>query len=270
VSLPPPVDGYFCAKSQGMGRYLGVIALALTVFAGCNINRDIMFKTPTDYEYETFTDTATVNFRIQPNDIITFRLFANKGFKMIDLIDDQGALRNNNRQIFNYTVNPDGTAKLPLVGAVPVTGMTVREAEAALEELYTQYYNDPFVQLSVTNRRVIVFPGGGGDAKVVTLENTNTTILEALAQAAGVAKRGDVRKVKLFRRKPGGGRSIYQFDMSDINGLPEADLIVQADDIIYVQPNPQLANELLANLNPFIALLTSTVLVIGIVRGFGN
>ena len=52
--------------------------------------------------------------------------------------------------------------------------------------------------------------------------------------------------------------------------LPFADLTVQADDIIYVQPNPEIAREILADLNPIIALLTSTVLVIGIVRGFSQ
>ena len=43
--------------------------------------------------------------------------------------------------------------------------MTVREAELMLEEKYTKYYNKPYVQLLVVNRRVVVFPGGGGDAK---------------------------------------------------------------------------------------------------------
>ena len=45
------------------------------------------------------------------------------------------------------------------------------------------------------------------------------------------------------------------------------DLVMQADDIIYVEPNPELARELLYDLTPLITLLTSTVLVLGIVRG---
>ena len=43
-----------------------------------------------------------------------------------------------------------------------------------------------------------------------------------------------------------------------------------ADDIVYVQPNPEIARELLNDINPFITLLTTTVLVIGIVRGFSQ
>jgi polysaccharide export outer membrane protein len=117
---------------------------------------------------------------------------------------------------------------------------------------------------------VIVFPGGGGDAKIVPLENTNTTLMEALASAGGLNKRGNAHKVKVFRKVPGAPREVYNFDMSDIENLRYADLTMQADDIVYVQPNPEIARELLADLNPFIALLTSTVLVIGIVRGFSQ
>ncbi|MBK9287230.1 MAG: hypothetical protein IPN38_05965 [Flavobacteriales bacterium] len=42
------------------------------------------------------------------------------------------------------------------------------------------------------------------------------------------------------------------------------------NDIIYVQPNPELARELLQDLAPLITLLTTTVLVLGMVQGFSQ
>ncbi len=252
---------------RGPGLWIVVVCALL---ASCNINRDIMLKTPLDYEFNQLPDSAPAAFRIQVNDIITFRLFANDGFRMIDLVDEVQQNQRNLRTTFNYTVEADGRAKLPLLGLVPLTGLTVREAELKLEVMYTEFYNRPFVQVSINNRRVVVFPGGGGDAKIVPLENTNTTLMEALATAGGLNKRGDARKIKVFRKMPDGPRQVFMFDMSDIEGLPFADVTVQADDIIYVQPNPELAREILADMNPIIALLTSTVLVIGIVRGFSQ
>ncbi|HEY0978820.1 MAG TPA: polysaccharide biosynthesis/export family protein [Flavobacteriales bacterium] len=229
-----------------------------------------MFKTPVDYVYDQGADSLGSQFKIQSNDQITFRLFANNGFRMIDLVDNEvGNVRNNmNRIVFNYLVDNDGRTKLPLLGMVQVAGLTIREAELMLEERYVKYYNEPFVQLTVSNRRAVIYPGGGGDAKVVALENNNTTLLEALAEAGGMAKRGDARHVKLFRRDTDGTRKVYSYDMSDISGLSYADVVLQADDIIYVQPVPELAREVLNDITPLITLLTTTVLVIGIVRGF--
>lgn len=262
---------YIRPKFSGMvkGWVLGLAVAA--VLAGCNINRDIMFKTPIDYQFDAVPDTLPRAFRIQANDQISFRLFANDGFRMIDLVDEGGqGQRNAQRVSFQYQVDWDGQAKMPLLGLVKLAGLTVREAENELQKRYTVYYNRPFVQIQVTSRRVVVFPGGGGDARVVQLENSNTTLMEALATANGLARRADARKVKLFRRDSTGVRKVYQFDLSDIDGLPHADMVMMADDIIYVQPNPELAREILADVNPIITLLTTTVLVIGIVRGFSQ
>jgi len=195
-----------------------------------------------------------------------FRRFSNDGFKMIELInEDRSSLASSHRVQFNYPVLPDGTAKLPVIGDVHVMGLSVREAELLLEERYAQYYQKPFVLLAVGNRRVVVFPGGGGDAKVVGLENNNTTLLEVLVKAGGVAKRGDAHRVKLFRRE-GGQRKVMQFDLSDINNLKYADVVMQADDVVYVQPNAELARGILQEVTPLITLLTTTILVVGIVQ----
>lgn len=260
----------FARNPHGMGKVLFVLGMAALLLSGCAINRDIMFKTPRDYQFDTVSDTMEQDreFKIQPDDILSFRMYANDGFKMVDMVNEQSQNVNSlNRIQFLYLVHPDGHAKLPVVGDVQVGGLTIKQAELLLEERYATYYQRPFVLLSVSNRRVVVFPGGGGDAKVVMLENNNTTLMEALAITGGVATRGDARRVKLFRRSSG-KRHVYQFDLSDIQNLKYADVVLQADDIVYVQPNPQIARGLLTELTPYVTLLTSLMLVYGITKGF--
>ncbi len=265
------MERYFCPPMERSLRpWWAAALLAALMLGGCTVNRDIMFKTPTDYEFDAFTDTTLKSLLLQPNDALQFRLFANDGFKMIDLVSEGGGREANflNRNVFSYYIDADGEAKLPLLNRINLVGKTLREAELLLEEAYSHYYNRPYVQLTVSNRRVVVFPGGGGDARVITLENNNTTLLEVLAMAGGLNKRGDARKVKLFRHTADGKRTVHQFDMSDIEGLKDADIVMQGDDVLYVHPNPELAREVLADLQPIIALLTSIVLVIGVARGF--
>jgi polysaccharide export outer membrane protein len=151
-----------------------------------------------------------------------------------------------------------------------MAGLTVRQAELMLEEKYTKYYKAPFVLLTVSNRRVVVFPGGGGDAKIIPLENNNTTLLEALANAGGIAKRGDAHRVKLFRRQPDGTRKVFQFDLSR-HRQPEVRRPGDAGRRHGVcAAQPRTGPGLLTEITPLITLLTSTVLVIGSVRTIGN
>ena len=64
------------------------------------------------------------------------------------------------------------------------------------------------------------------------------------------------------------GRKVFQFDLSDIDNLKYADMVMQADDVIYVQPNAEIARGLLQQITPLITLLTTTILVIGIAKSF--
>jgi polysaccharide export outer membrane protein len=227
-----------------------------------------MFKTPVNYEYDIPPEVLDIEYRLQIHDVLTFRLFDNDGFKLIDLSsgggDNMQSFRNM-QDFVRYKIEVDGQCKLPILGRVQLQGKTVREAELYLEELYAQYNIKPFVILEVTNNRVIVMPGSGGDARVVPLMNDNTTLMEALASAGGIAKRGNASKIKLIRRTAE-GRQIYHIDLSKIDGIEDADMIVQAQDIIYVEPVPQLAVEILRDLAPIFAIITSTIVLLNFVR----
>ena len=43
-------------------------------------------------------------------------------------------------------------------------------------------------------------------------------------------------------------------------------VVMQADDVVYVQPNAELARGILQEVTPLITLLTTTILVVGIVQ----
>jgi len=112
--------------------------LLAALASGCTINRDIMFRTHNDYEFDQFVDSARTNLRLQPNDMIQFRLFANDGFKMIDLVSESGTREASfiQRAIFDYFIDNEGLVKLPILGRVPLAGLTPRESEAFLEKKY--------------------------------------------------------------------------------------------------------------------------------------
>ncbi len=234
-----------------------------------------MFRTPNNYEFDTPQNLTDEEYKISPGDIIQFTLYANNGFMIIDLQSlGAGSSSNNNRVNsrtidVDYFIQDDGYVKLPSLLKTKLAGFTVFEAETFLEKKYSKYYIDPFVILRVTNRRVIVSTGAGGTSKVVTLKNVNTRLIEALAEAGGIVDRGKAKKVKVIRQVDG-KHEVYQFDLSTIEGLEAADMIVQANDIIYVTPSPQIASEILDDLLPVLTLFTSLVAAYALILAATN
>ena len=106
------------------------------------------------------------------------------------------------------------------------------------------------------NNRVLVFPGEAGQATVITLENQNTTVIEVLAQAGGIRARGRSKRIKLIRQK-GDEDLVFLMDLSTVDGLEAARTVVQANDIIYVESNPQIVREALADVSPLAQMITT-------------
>ena len=218
----------------------GLAALILTfivVLSGCN-NRSIMFKTGLKYEYDDLKNLPeSKQYRIGINDQLSIRVSPNKGAAILESGGNIGVPND------NVVVEFDGTAKLPQLGSVAVEGLTVREAELMLEELYRQFFVDPFVKLNIPNKRVILFPGNNGSARIITLSNQNTTLLEAIAAAGGVGSNGKAHKVKLIRKDDAGTPHVYLIDLSKIEGVTYANIVLQGNDIVYIEPqNDYLLN----------------------------
>lgn len=243
----------------------------LMVLQSCGINSNLMLKTEKDYEYAPIdsVNSTKSEYRIDVNDIVQFRFFTQKGQRILDITTtsvpgQQNQLFNPNNSL-NYVVQSDSMVNFPAVGEVNIVGLTIREAEIFLEELYADLYVSPFVQISVTNRRVIVFPGNGGDAQVLYLANNNTTLLEAIALAGGITQRGRASRIKLIRKGPDGQREVYRIDLSTIDGLAYTDITVQANDYIYVEPVPEIGRELLQEVAPIVSLISSAAIVVSVV-----
>lgn len=245
-------------------RKLFLLAGISIVLSSCGwLNSSIMLQTKKDYQYSKNPDSTTSkDYVIAPNDIIEFRIFSNDGFKLIDLTSLNQSNRDyqmNNKM--DFLVEFDGFVKLPILGRTKLTGVTVREAELMLEEKYSSYYVKPFVMMTVKNKRVIVFPGNAGDAKVIPLENNNTTLIEALALAGGISDDGKARMVKVIRRNEN-KNDVYLIDLSRIEGIKQANMVLQANDIIYVEPRRKYATKAIAEIAPVLSLISSTLVLL--------
>ncbi|MFL5763428.1 MAG: polysaccharide biosynthesis/export family protein [Bacteroidia bacterium] len=243
-------------------RKLLCFSVLCFILTGCAwLNPSIMLKTKKDYPYAKNADSSkTEEYRISPNDILQFAIYSNDGFKLVDLTSlnaaNMGYRFENN---IEYLVEADGFVKLPILNRTMLSGMTIREAETFLEEKYSAFYVRPYIIMSVINKRVIVFPGSAGMAKVIPLTSNNMTLIEALALAGGISDDGKARMVKLIRqnKQDKEKHDVYLIDLSVISGIKQASMVLQANDIIYVEPRRRYASRFLQEVAPIVSILTS-------------
>lgn len=247
-------------------RRLVLLFLAISVFYSCRtFNPSVMFKTGENYPYAHPDSTAKVvqsEYKLAEYDELELFIYTNNGYKLVDIAGGVSAAPPN---AIKYIIEKDGFAKLPQLGRVSLKGYTVREAEKMLEEKYSTYFNSPFVKLNVVNRRVYIFTGDGGKASIVRMEADNVTLVEALAQAGGMSEKGKAYKIKIIRgslKNP----QIYLIDLSTVEGMEQADLQLQSNDIIYIEPTRNIADSVLVQISPVLALFTTILLTIALVN----
>ena len=67
-------------------------------------------------------------------------------------------------------------------------------------------------------------------------------------------------KIKLIRGDLS-NPEIYLFNLSNIKDLEKANLLLEANDIIYVETKPRYAARVLTEISPYLSLLTTVILI---------
>ncbi|RSK37126.1 polysaccharide biosynthesis/export family protein [Hymenobacter metallilatus] len=166
-----------------------------------------------------------------------------------------------------FLVQHDGLVKLPLVNYQKLAGLTLLQADSLLQIKYTEFYKDVFVTTRVTNNRIIVLgASSGGAGQVIQMNNDNMNLLEILAAAGGIdgaaagttgqSRVGRADNIRLIRgslKNP----QVQIIDLTTIDGMRRANLQVEPNDIVYVEPIRRPFYERLQEVTPLFTLIAS-------------
>lgn len=242
-----------------------------------------MLKTPLNYEFDKVVDSLRYEeYRVTIDDEIRLTMYNNNGYSFISLgiggagvalSSAEGTARGGNMNSVGgmggtgmvYKVRPDSTVKIPLIGYVKVGGLTMNELENIIEEKLSHHYKDPFVIAKIDNKRIFVFNSGNA-ASIYQLQNQNTTLFEVLAGTGGVPINSNASRIKVIR---GNAKNpeIYLIDLSTINGISDANMIMQAGDIVYIDPFINYANFIVTDIGGVMGLLSSVIIVYSLFLG---
>ncbi|MBZ8117568.1 polysaccharide biosynthesis/export family protein [Roseovarius sp. LXJ103] len=138
-----------------------------------------------------------------------------------------------------YTVQDDGAIAIPDVGRVPIAGLTLEEAEAALFQSLVENQIDPSFSLEIAefNSRQVSLGGALAKPTVVPVTLTPLTLDRAIAAAGGIDTRDmDFASIRIYR-----DGTLYQIPLPEY--LRRADLQktpLQGGDSVFVDTEYEL------------------------------
>lgn len=241
----------------------------LLLMSSCKVfYPNIMFQQK-DYQYFELAQKQIDEYVIQKGDQFTLRVYSRDGFRLIDIMGGVNVVQAGagTGGGGSFLVDNEGFAKLPIIGDFYVNGYTESELERIMEEKYSNLFVDPYVVLTVSNRRAFVFKGSTGF--VVSLNESPTNLFEVIAKTGGIA--GDLKsyKIKVIRgdlKNP----QITLIDLSSLEGMRKADLIVQSNDIVYIEPRRRIVSDALRELSPILAWTSTILTTIALIRTFSG
>ena len=193
----------------------------ITKVSDAEYKKDVMFEWKISkgdrIEVQAFNQSSNTN-----NGQLT-QLLSNGGQQLItQRYGDEGIL-----------VPADGRVNLPLIGSVKLTGLTEKEASEVLIKHYKKYLRNPYVHVKILNQKLFVV-GEVKNPGTVLVTNGTMSLFEALANRGDVTDYADKTDIMIIRgslRNP----QIRKINLTNLNDIRHASLILRPNDIVYVQ-----------------------------------
>jgi polysaccharide biosynthesis/export protein len=225
---------------------------------------NLMFKQK-DYQYFELAKKEVAQYLIQSGDELTLQIYSRDGFKLIDVIGGSSVVTGQSSS--TYAVDEEGFARFPVLGDFYVKGFTESELQRVLEEKFSGLFIDPYINLTVANRRVFIFRGSS--ASIISLRRTPTSLFEVLSSAGGITGQLKAYKIKIIRgdlKNP----EVHLVDLSTLEGIRKTDLIVQGNDIIYLEEKKNVPSDVLNTVMPYVSVLTTISALIVLATTIGT
>ena len=210
-----------------------LIALILLIFSSCvPVSRMAYVQSPADLPPSQMIFTGQqVDNTIRPGDEIYIRISSADEQPTALTQDMQTRL---NPSLMSYTVNEDGTIRLPYIGRINLYNLTLEQASEKVEAELGQYLFLPNVYMRFVNTRVTLL-GEVNRPGLYLFGYKDINMFQALGLAGDIREFGNRRNVLLIR-EDGATRSKHFLDLTQDSFLESEFYNLQSGDIVYIEP----------------------------------
>jgi polysaccharide export outer membrane protein len=138
------------------------------------------------------------------------------------------------RAVNGNMVDADGNITLPLLGKVPVAGMTIAQAEDTIRAIAKEYLKDAIIKVRLLNYKLTIL----GEVKMPGVYynyNNYVTIFDAISVAQGTTDYAKLADVLVLRPTPRGTKT-YSLNLNSKSALMSEGYYLLPDDVVVLQP----------------------------------
>ena len=160
-------------------------------------------------------------------------------------------------------VDLDGNINLPMLGKIPVAGLTLAEAEDTIRGAARQYLKDATVKVRLLSYKVTVL----GEVKLPGIYynyNNYITVLDAISLAQGTTDYAKLADVLILRPTTGGTRT-YSINLNSKSATQSAAWYLLPDDVVVIQPGK---NKGLQQKLPFLGIVVGTLSALALLANY--
>ena len=246
----------------------GLICFSLLVLLSACAKRNLVYFS--DLPKSNDFNTPVSNYvapKIQPDDILTITVSSlsaesNVLFNSVLLPQTGG---NNVAEKLNegYLVDKNGSINFPVIGKIPLVGLTKEQAQDKMTDLIKAQVKNPIVNVRFANFKVTVI-GEVAHPATFNVQTEKINILEALGMAGDMTSFGRRENVLIIREKDG-VRATSRINLNNKEVLSSPYFYLQQNDIVYVEPNNKVKVADTAPGNRYIGIWGTIISTLGFV-----
>ena len=214
--------------------FWSVLLLTMVNLCSCGLTKGkILFK---DQQVSVQQLDSVKHFaiqRIQKSDRINITVSSTEPTLMAFLNPFGNTAGNNNDGLTGYLVDLEGNIEFPLLGKIPVDGLTTKEMENIIKSKLSYYYKDLFVSVNLVGKVYLI---NGNEGSTLNITNERLTILEALTQNLSKSELNDKSDVWIIR-EDSGKRFFSKIDLTSKKIFESPYFFLRSNDFIYIMPN---------------------------------
>jgi polysaccharide export outer membrane protein len=248
-------------------RKIPLFLVLIFLFLSCVPTKDLIYLSGTPKENKEIHKINTNPYKLQVGDNISIDVTSDNVNLVAVFLKSSGSLSENTSSPVIYSIDVNGTIRMPILGEINVLGYTTKEVRVKIEEKFANYFmkeDSYFVSVKLDGIKYTIMGEISSPGPKVVYQN-QLSILDAITFSGDIPISGDKKNVEVIRISPNGNKKLT-IDLTSINALNSEIFFIQNNDYINIKALRQKSlTEGLGSITgivSLISLLTTTVLIL--------